>query len=71
MKRFGSFGGCASDPDVFEELDDWSSWFDKEARIPVRMAVLSVPAWTQSDKVIRGSMLKCSPHARKVMVKPS
>ena len=44
MKRFGSFGGCASDPDVFEELDDWSSGFDKEARIPVRMAVLSVPA---------------------------
>jgi len=36
-------GGCASEEDVFEELEDSSDWLDNEARMPVRMAVLSVP----------------------------
>ena len=43
MKQLGSFGGCASDDDVFEELEDSLDWLDNEARMPVRMAVLSVP----------------------------
>ena len=43
MKRLGSLGGCASEEDVFEALEDSSDWLDSEARMPVRMAVLSVP----------------------------